>query len=103
MYNPLTCAGWEGATTGWIAAGGCLAARLGFVFLFFLVFILRKWFFELIMIPFNVFTSLIGSLLTYLIIIIIFGSFKWALALGVAGIFIFGIVGAIFFGETESD
>jgi uncharacterized membrane protein len=99
MYNPLTCSGWENAAAGWVAGGPCLMARLGVVLLFFIVALVRKWGGEEIGIPFSFIFGLIGSILPYLIVIIIFGSAKFALIVGLIGMVVGGYGGGMFFGD----
>lgn len=102
MYNPVTCHGWEDSTAGWIASGGCLGGRIGFVLLFFIIAILRKWVFETTGIPYNFFIGLLAGEFSYLIVLIIFGAFKWALIVGLVASIVGGIVGAGMYGESES-
>lgn len=101
VYNPVTCKGWEEATTGWFANGGCLSGRLGFVLLFFIVAMMRKWVFEMFQIPYNLLAGIVGAELSYLIVIILFGNFKWAFAIGLIMAIVGGVLGAMFMGSSE--
>lgn len=85
MYNPLTCSGWEGGAAGWFSSGACFKSKIGFVLLFFLLAIMRKWGGEEMGISFNFFLSLVCGLVPYLFVIILFGSFKIALIVGIIG------------------
>jgi hypothetical protein len=102
VYNPLTCSGWD-ASAGWFASGGCLSARLGIVVLFFIIALMRKWVFGSLGIPYNFVLGTIVSMLAYLITIIIFGSFKWALLIGIVAAIAGGMLLGVVFGETDND
>lgn len=101
VYNPLSCAGWGTSMGGWIAGSGCLKARLGFIILFFILAILRKWGGEEIGMDFNLIGACILGMLSYGIVVILIGSFKWAFLVGL----ILGVIGGygsgLFFGGGE--
>jgi len=88
VYNFLTCEGF-GTVTGWIAGGDCLKIRIGFILLFFLMAICRKWGAEEIGIDFSLLFSLVLGLFGYGLVAILFGSFKVAFVVGLIG----GLVG----------
>ena len=60
VYNILSCGGFE-TGAGWVAGGGCLSSRLGLVFLFFLVAVIRKWGAEEMGIDFSFFVGIAGK------------------------------------------
>ena len=101
MFNPLTCSGWD-TTAGWFASGGCLSGRIGFVILFFVIAIMRKWVFGLTGIGYNFVISIVAGMLTYLIALIFIGAFKWALLIGLIVSIVAGVAGAAFMGETDN-
>lgn len=99
-YNIINCGGWasEAAATGWMASTDCLKGRIGVVLLFFIVALVRKWGGEEMGFEFSFLFALIFGLLTYLIVITISGSFKFALGLGLVTSLIGGYGAGIFFG-----
>jgi hypothetical protein len=104
VYNILNCKGWEtaGDAVGWFNIGGaCMKARIGLVFLFFLIAIIRKWGGEEIGIEFNFLFALILSFLPYLLIVFLFGSFKFAMIIGLVGALVGGYGAGMFFGGGE--
>jgi hypothetical protein len=96
-YNILNCAGWE--TTGFMTFGPCMKARLGLVFLFFIIALIRKWGGEEMGIGFSFLFALILGIVPYLIIITIFGSMKLAFLIGIVGSLIGGYLMGGFVGE----
>ena len=88
MYNPMTCSGWTTAA-GWVASGDCFKVRIGFIVLFFIFALCRKWGGEEVGIEFSLLFSLVLGLFSYGLIAIIFGSFKFAFLVGLIG----GLVG----------
>jgi hypothetical protein len=100
MYNILSCGGWEGVS-GLLNFGGCMKARLGLVFLFFLIAIVRKWGGEEVGISFNFVFSLIFGLVPYLVIIILLGSMKLAFVVGLLGSLLGGYGAGMFIGGEE--
>jgi len=83
MYNIMTCSGWQTNLGSWIAAGGCMKARLGIIILFFLLAIVRKWGGEEMGIEFNFIIALVAGILPYIIVVTFFGSFQIALLVGI--------------------
>ena len=101
FYNPLNCAGWTRAGTGYVEFGGaCMKSKLGFVILFFLVAILKKWGGEEIGLSFNFIVSLIAGLGAYALIIFFTGSFKFAMLAGLIGAAAGGYLGGSIFGDS---
>jgi len=96
-YNVLTCAGWE-QTGGLVASFPCMKARLGVVFLFFIIAIIRKWGGEEIGLEFSLLFALILGILPYFIIVTLFGSFIWAFIVGILGGIIGGYGAGVMFG-----
>jgi hypothetical protein len=102
-YNILTCKGFiEQASTG-LQFGNCFKSRIGIVFLFFILAIVRKWGGEMASLNFSFLFALILGLLPYLIVITIFGSFKVAFAIGIVGGLIGGYGGGAFFPEEGGE
>jgi hypothetical protein len=97
-YNLISCAGFC-ETTGWVACSPCLKAKLGIVILFFILAILRKWGGEEVGLSFSFLFALIGGLLPYFIVVIIFGSFKIAMVVGILG----GLAGGYLMGMVLGD
>jgi|TARA_R100000750_G_scaffold3588_1_gene2934 uncharacterized membrane protein len=83
VYNIISCAGFVAGS------GGCMKSKLGFVLLFFIIAILRKWGGEETEIQFSFLFALILSLFPYLIIVTILGSMKIAMITGLVG----GVIG----------
>lgn len=100
VYNILNCQGW-GEAANWVASAPCLKARLGFVILFFIFAVLRKWGAEEWGLPFSFLFSLLLSLVPYFIVILFFGSFKIALVVGIIGGIIGGYGGGFLGGGEE--
>jgi len=98
MFNPLSCAGFVTEATGWIATGDCFKIRIGFVVLFFIIAVLRKWGGEELGIDFSFLFSLLIGLGSYTLIAILFGSFKFAFLIGIIGALVGGYGGGVFFG-----
>jgi hypothetical protein len=98
MANIFTCAGF-----GDDLFGGCSMAWLGIGVLFFIVALLRKWGGEEMGLPFNFTFGLVGAYVPYLIVIMIFGSFKWALLAGILGIGVIGFGLSILTGGGGED
>lgn len=78
-----------------------MKSRLALVILFFLVAMIRKWGAEEMGISFSFIFALIGSILPYLIVITLFGSFKVALVVGILGGLIGGYGGGMFFDDSD--
>ena len=83
-YNLLSCSGFD-VTSGYMTFGSCMKARLGLVFLFFIIAVIRKWGGEEVGLSFSFLFALIFGIVPYLIIITIFGSFKLAFLVGIVG------------------
>lgn len=101
LYNPISCSGFISETTGFVASGSCMKSRIGFVLLFFIIAILRKWGGEELGVSFSFAFALIGGLLPYLIVIVLFGSFKIALVIGIVGGVVGGYGGGLLFEGGE--
>lgn len=99
-YNIISCSGWDQAS-GYVAAGGCMKARIGLVILFFILAIIRKWGGEEIGVEFSFLFGLLLGLLCYILLITIFGSFVLAFIIGLIAGLIGGYGGGIFFGGGE--
>ena len=98
IYNILSCKGWE-VGTSYIQAGGCMKARLGLVFLFFVIAIIRKWGGEEVGLEYSFLFGLILGLVPYFLVVTFTGSFKIAMVVGLAGAIIGGyLLGSIFGG-----
>lgn len=100
MYNLISCAGFC-EETGWVACSPCLKAKLGIVLLFFIICLVRKWGSEEVGLDFNFLFGLVGGLVPYFIVVIIFGSFKMAMVIGLVGALVFGYLGGILFGGSD--
>ena len=101
FYNILSCKGFETADSLGLSFGPCAQAKLGMVILFFITAIVRKWGGEEIGLDFSFAGGLIGGLLSYFIVISIFGSFNIALIVGLIGMALGGYCGGMIFGEEE--
>ena len=103
VYNPLTCAGWTtGTKAGWFNFGGeCMKSRLGMVMLFFVIALVRKWGADELGIEFSMLWSILLCYIPYLFVLIIFGSFKVAMVIGVIGLLVGGYGGGMFFGGSD--
>lgn len=100
MYNILNCAGFC-ETTGWVSCSPCLKAKLGLVLLFFIIAVIRKWGSEEVGLDFNFLLGLVGGLVPYFIVVVIFGSFKMAMIIGLVGALILGYGGGMLFGGSD--
>lgn len=100
-YNIISCTGWETTATGYFTGGACLMSRLGIVILFFIIAIIRKWGGEEIGMNFSFILGLLGGLGSYLAIVIIFGTFKVGLLVGIIAALVFGYGGGMFLGGEE--
>lgn len=100
-YNLLSCGGWEATGAGWVGSAPCIKARVGLVFLFFIIAVVRKWGGEEMGIGFSLLFGIIGGLLPYFLIVTIFGSFKIAMVAGLIGGLAGGYIGGMFFGGEE--
>ena len=100
LYNLLSCSGF-GDATGYLGSSSCIKARVGLVLLFFIIAITRKWGGEEVGLDFNFLFALILSIVPYLVLITIFGSFKIALIVGLLGGIFGGYFGGLIFGGSE--
>ena len=104
MANLMSCAGFEGiqkSGTLSAVAGECIKARLGLVFLFFIVALMRKWGGEEMGLSYSLLFGLIGSLIPYIITVTITASFKIAMVVGIIGAVIGGYGGGMIFGGED--
>jgi len=85
FYNMMTCEG-----NGWSTSilGDCSMAWIGFTLLIFLCLILRRQCEDgfLSGTGFNVIGAFAGSLVTYIVVVALTGSARWALVAGVVGL-----------------
>lgn len=98
-YSLITCKGF-GAAHGWFGSGTCIKARLGIVILFFLLAILNKWVFGMFGVVFNLWVATGGGVITYFILVSLFGSFKLALAIAIVAGLVLGVLGGGAVGDT---
>ncbi len=89
IHNIVNCKGFAEATTGWVASAECMKARLGFVILFFLLAIIRKWGGEEIGIEFNSIFAYLFGLIAYFLIITFTGNFLLSFVIGLGA----GLIG----------
>lgn len=102
MYNILNCRGWETEAVGkWLGSAPCIKSRVGFIILFFIIALVRKWGGEKLGIDFSFFMGLLGGILGYFIVITIFGSFKIAFVIGLIAALALGYGGGTIFGGGE--
>ena len=102
-YNIITCQGpnWTSNVGSYIGGSECIKSKIGVVLLFFIICLIRKWGGEEIGLDFNFLFSLIFSIIPYIMIVTIFGSFKIALVVGLVGGLAGGYFGGILFGGSE--
>lgn len=101
LYNLINCNGFTEGVGGWVASGACAKGRLGVVFLFFLIAIIRRWGGEEIGIDFSFFLALIGGVISYLVLITLFGSLKLAFGVALLAALVLGYGGGQIFGGGE--
>ena len=80
-----------------------MKARLGLVILFFIIAIIRKWGGEEVGMSFNFLFALILSIIPYLFVIFLTGSFKIAMGVGIVGGLAGGYGGGMFFESEGGD
>lgn len=97
MYNIMNCSGFD---TG--VMGSCSLAWLVFGLLLFIVLISNRQL-DNFGLEYNMIGGFAGAIIPYLIIITLFGSFKWGLFIGLIGSLAGGIFGATFFGGTGGE
>ena len=102
-YNLLTCTGGSWVQSGWVASGDCFKIRVGFVILFFIYCVVRKWGGEELGVDFSLLFSLIIGLFSYGVVAILFGSFKLAFIIGLLGGLIGGYGSGWMFGSGGDD
>ena len=100
-HNIISCSGWEDGAGNWIASAPCMKSRIGLVFLFFVIAIIRKWGGEEAGVNFNFVLSLIFGLAAYILVIFLTGNFKIAFVVGLLLSLIGGYGGGMFFGGEE--
>jgi hypothetical protein len=98
-WNIISCKGFPG-NVGWFNFGDCMKAKLGIVFLFFILAILNKWVFGLMGVSFNLWIGALGGVVAYIGVVSLFGAFKVAMGVGLAAGIVLGIVGGYAFGST---
>ena len=100
-YNILNCRGWEAEAAGWVGSAPCIKARIGLVIMFFILAIIRKWGAEEWGIGFSFWFAILAGLVVYMIVVIIFGSFKFALLFGLLSGLAVGYGIGMFVGAEE--
>ncbi len=101
LYNVLSCNGFETSEGVGLSFGPCAQAKLGFVILFFINALIRKWIGETFDIEYSFLGGMIGGFLCYLILTTIFGNFVLAFVAGLIGIGLGGFLGGRIFGGGE--
>ena len=93
----MSCSGFDASVMG-----SCSLAWIAMVLIFFIAAFTRKWGGEEMGLDFSFLWSLVSGFLSYIILITIFGSIKWALLAGIIGVFAGGYgVGYLGFGGEE--
>jgi len=102
-YNLITCQGgtWASTAGSYIGSSDCIKSKLGLVILFFIICMVRKWGGEEMGLDYNFLFGLIFSIIPYLVVITIFGSFKIALVVGLLGGIVGGYFSGMIFGGSE--
>ena len=101
LYNILSCSGFSSEATGWVASSSCLKGRIGIVFLFFLIAIIRRWGGEEIGIDFSFLFAIIGGAMSYLVLITLFGNLKLAFGVGIVLALVLGYGAGGFIGGED--
>ena len=101
LYNLISCAGFSDKASGYVASSGCFQGRMGFVLLFFIVAILRKWGGEEVGLEYNFLLGLVFSLVPYCLVVTFTGSTKIAIVVGLIGAAAGGYFGGLLFGGSE--
>ncbi len=101
LHNVLSCKGFETTEAIGLSFGPCAYAKMGFVLLFFINAIIRKWVGEEAGYEYSFFGGLGGGMGIYFILITILGNFKIALIAGLVGMAAFGFGGGAIFGGGE--
>jgi len=100
-YNMLSCGGWEAKVGSYVGSSSCIKARIGLVFLFFIIAVVRKWGGEEIGLSFSFLFGIIAGMLPYFLIITFTGSFKIAMVVGLLGGLAGGYLGGMLFGGGD--
>jgi drug/metabolite transporter (DMT)-like permease len=109
FYNIFSCTGWA-ATKGGMALGSvasldiggpCSMAKLGMVFLFLIIAVVRKWGGEEIDVPFSFMWSMILGMGLYFLAITFTGSFKAAMLVGLIAALAAGYGSGYIMGEEN--
>ena len=87
LCNPMTCGG-----LGTEIMSGCSMVWVSFVILFFIIVFARKYLGEEGGVPFSFIGALIGGFGADIIVVVFTCSYKLALAAGIGGIVLLGIV-----------
>jgi len=95
----MSCQGWT--ESGFM--GPCSVSWLVLAILVFVVLISRKQIGENLGYTYNLIGGFVGVIVPFLIIITIFGTYKWAFLAGLVGSFIGGLFGGSIFGGSEEE
>lgn len=95
LHNILSCKGFEESTKLGLSFGPCAMAKLGMVFIFFISAFVRKWLGEEMGLEYSFLWSNIVGLVSYFILITLFGNFLLAFLVGLGGM----VVGGFFIGN----
>jgi hypothetical protein len=101
LYNVISCKGFETAESVGISFGPCAMAKMGFVLIFFINALVRKWGGEEAGLDYSFIGGLVGGLVSYFIIISFLGSFNIALIVGLIVMALGGYLGGSLFGGGE--
>ncbi len=101
LYNALSCQGFETSEGVGLSFGPCALAKLGFVLLFFINALIRRWIGEEMGIEYSFWGGMIGSFLFYLILTTIFGNFAISFVAGLIGMALGGFLGGMIFGGED--
>ncbi len=101
FYNILSCKGFETSEAIGISFGPCAQAKIGFIILFFVNALVRKWGGEEAGMDYSFIGGLVGGMGSYFIIITLIGSFKIALVIGLICLALGGYLGGSIFGGGD--
>ncbi len=101
LHNVLSCNGFETSEGIGLSFGPCAIGKLGFVLLFFINALIRKWIGETMGIEYSFWMGLGGGFLAYLIPITITGNFAISFILGLIGMLVGGFLGGMIFGGGD--
>lgn len=96
VYNIITCAGWETATSLGLSFGACMQSKFLAVLLFFILAIIRKWGAEMMGISYSFIISEVAGLVVYLVIVTITGNAGISLLIGLLAGIGGGLLGGTF-------